>query len=181
VSSRWLKTRDNQGLGRLSVRGMIGESEWATIESSMKSMKRLRLSRSCGSAIAERHIGRKSASSPAPLNSGVSRTIQPGSSALCLLQPVVCPMSSVFCPPSALFFAFPSGSRLLYAVFSFRSFPCLSTKALNQDVKRNAARFPADFMFQINGEEAESLMRSRSRFVTLKRGYRDPSLLSGLL
>lgn len=43
----------------MSVRGMIGESELASIEFSTKLMKRLRLSRSCGSAIAERHIGRK--------------------------------------------------------------------------------------------------------------------------
>jgi hypothetical protein len=45
----------------------------------------------------------------------------------------------------------------------------VATKALNQAVKRNAAKFPPDFMFQINAEEAESLRRSRSQFVTLKR------------
>lgn len=31
------------------------------------------------------------------------------------------------------------------------------TKALNQAVKRNATRFPEDFMFQLTAEEAESL------------------------
>ncbi len=31
------------------------------------------------------------------------------------------------------------------------------TKVLNQAVKRNAGRFPADFMFQITEEEAEGL------------------------
>jgi hypothetical protein len=41
------------------------------------------------------------------------------------------------------------------------------TKALNQAVKRNAARFPEDFMFQLSAEEARSL---RSQFVTLNRG-----------
>jgi len=46
----------------------------------------------------------------------------------------------------------------------------VATKALNQAVKRNAAKFPSDFMFQITAEEAESLRRSRSQFVTLKRG-----------
>jgi hypothetical protein len=46
----------------------------------------------------------------------------------------------------------------------------VATKALNQAVKRNAAKFPPDFMFQIEAEEAESLRRSRSQFVTLKRG-----------
>jgi hypothetical protein len=37
------------------------------------------------------------------------------------------------------------------------------TKALNQAVRRNSPRFPADFMFQLTVEEANSL---RSQFVT---------------
>jgi hypothetical protein len=41
------------------------------------------------------------------------------------------------------------------------------TKVLNQAVKRNSARFPEDFMFQLRAEETRSL---RSQFVTLKRG-----------
>lgn len=43
-------------------------------------------------------------------------------------------------------------------------------KALNQAVKRNARRFPADFVFQLTLEEARELMHSRSQSVTLKRG-----------
>ena len=43
----------------------------------------------------------------------------------------------------------------------------VSTKVLNQAVRRNATRFPADFMFQLTGEEATAL---RSQFVTLKTG-----------
>ena len=43
----------------------------------------------------------------------------------------------------------------------------VTTKGLNQAVKRNAARFPADFMFRVTAEESRSL---RSQFVTLKRG-----------
>jgi len=43
------------------------------------------------------------------------------------------------------------------------------TKALNQAIKRNAVRFPPDFMFQLTKEEAETEFRSRSQFVTLKR------------
>lgn len=39
------------------------------------------------------------------------------------------------------------------------------TKVLNQAVRRNVTRFPADFMFQLTGEEATAL---RSQFVTLK-------------
>jgi hypothetical protein len=35
----------------------------------------------------------------------------------------------------------------------------VETKALNRAVKRNAERFPPDFMFQLSKEEAESLRR----------------------
>jgi hypothetical protein len=38
----------------------------------------------------------------------------------------------------------------------------VATKALNQAVKRNAAKFPPDFMFQITAEEAESLCFHRA-------------------
>ena len=41
------------------------------------------------------------------------------------------------------------------------------TKRFNEAVKRNAARFPADFMFRLTTEEAASL---RSQFATLKTG-----------
>ena len=44
------------------------------------------------------------------------------------------------------------------------------TKALNQAVKRNADKFPADFMFRLTLAEAEDILRSRSQIVTLKRG-----------
>jgi hypothetical protein len=43
----------------------------------------------------------------------------------------------------------------------------VSTSALNQAVRRNRKRFPADFMFQLNATEWESL---KSHFVTSKRG-----------
>ena len=43
----------------------------------------------------------------------------------------------------------------------------VSTKALNQAVKRNRNRFPEDFMFRLNADETRSL---RSQIVTLKRG-----------
>ena len=46
----------------------------------------------------------------------------------------------------------------------------VETKVLNQAVKRNAARFPADFMFQLTQEEHDDLVRLRSQIVTLKRG-----------
>jgi ORF6N domain. len=41
----------------------------------------------------------------------------------------------------------------------------VTTKVLNQAVKRNRTRFPMDFMFQLTAEEATSL---RSQIVTLK-------------
>lgn len=45
----------------------------------------------------------------------------------------------------------------------------VETKKLNQAVKRNIARFPKDFMFQLTKEEAET-SSSRSQNVTLKKG-----------
>jgi hypothetical protein len=46
----------------------------------------------------------------------------------------------------------------------------VETKVLNQAVRRNAERFPADFSFVLNTEEASALARLRSQTVTLKRG-----------
>jgi len=43
----------------------------------------------------------------------------------------------------------------------------VEVKALNQAVRRNIERFPEDFMFQLNADEAGSL---RSQTVTLKTG-----------
>ena len=44
----------------------------------------------------------------------------------------------------------------------------VTTRTLNQAVKRNLKCFPEDFMFQLAEEKAAEL--SRSQFVTLKRG-----------
>jgi hypothetical protein len=52
----------------------------------------------------------------------------------------------------------------------------VQTKVLNQAVKRNLDRFPEDFMFQLNEEEARIwwkhilAQRLRSQIVTLKQG-----------
>ena len=43
----------------------------------------------------------------------------------------------------------------------------MPTKQLNQQVRRNLKRFPADFMFQLTARDATSL---RSQFVTSKNG-----------
>jgi hypothetical protein len=47
-------------------------------------------------------------------------------------------------------------------------------KVLNQAVRRNTERFPADFMFQLTPTEAEALLRSQ--FVTSKDEAEDKSL-----
>jgi hypothetical protein len=43
----------------------------------------------------------------------------------------------------------------------------IETRRLNEQVRRNAERFPADFMFQLSGEEYASLI---SQFATSKPG-----------
>ncbi len=43
-------------------------------------------------------------------------------------------------------------------------------RALMQAVKRNAERFPPDFLFQLSPDEARALRSSRSQTVILKRG-----------
>jgi hypothetical protein len=43
----------------------------------------------------------------------------------------------------------------------------VTTKRLNEQVRRNLSRFPADFMFQLDGQEASAL---RSQFATSKKG-----------
>jgi hypothetical protein len=48
----------------------------------------------------------------------------------------------------------------------------VSTKALNQAVKRNESRFPADFMFRLSTSETAELNRSQS--VTGSQKHRDP-------
>ena len=46
----------------------------------------------------------------------------------------------------------------------------VETRVLNQAVKRNADRFPLDFMFRLTAEEAVTVLNSRSQFVILKQG-----------
>jgi hypothetical protein len=46
----------------------------------------------------------------------------------------------------------------------------VEVKRLNEQVKRNARRFPEDFMFALTDEEAAAVKRLRSQFATLKRG-----------
>jgi hypothetical protein len=46
----------------------------------------------------------------------------------------------------------------------------VETRALNQAVKRNADRFPDDFMFKLTMDEATLILASRSQIVILNRG-----------
>ena len=48
----------------------------------------------------------------------------------------------------------------------------VQTKAINQAVRRNSERFPADFMFQLSENEVAEL--NRSQFVTGSEKHRDP-------
>jgi len=51
----------------------------------------------------------------------------------------------------------------------------VTTKALNQAVKRNTGRFPEDFVFRLTQEEAQIL--NRSHFATGSQRHRDPRFL----
>ena len=50
----------------------------------------------------------------------------------------------------------------------------VETKALNQAVKRNPSRFPADFMFQLNKTEKNELVTNCDRFKSLKHATSEP-------
>lgn len=61
------------------------------------------------------------------------------------------------------------GQRVILAADLARIYG-VQTKALNQAVKRNAGKFPPDFMFQLTADEAKRIQDSRSQIVTLNRG-----------
>jgi ORF6N domain len=48
-----------------------------------------------------------------------------------------------------------------------------TTKRFNQQVRRNLARFPADFMFQLDAEEAQSLRLQIATLVPADKGSQD--------
>jgi chromosome condensin MukBEF ATPase and DNA-binding subunit MukB len=65
----------------------------------------------------------------------------------------------------------------------------VETKALNQAVKRNADRFPSDFVFRLSDDETKELVTICDRFPTLKHATSKPlafteqgvAMLSGVL
>ena len=50
----------------------------------------------------------------------------------------------------------------------------VSTRALNQGVKRNSKRFPDDFMFKLSKHEKDELVTVCDRFKTLKHSSVNP-------
>jgi hypothetical protein len=50
----------------------------------------------------------------------------------------------------------------------------VTTKRLNEQVKRNAKRFPEDFLFRLNRADVEAV--NRSQFATGSQKHRDPRL-----
>jgi len=53
----------------------------------------------------------------------------------------------------------------------------VSTKALNQAVKRNRRRFPSDFLMQLTEDEWAEIRNNRSQIVTGSQKHRDPHAL----
>ena len=62
-------------------------------------------------------------------------------------------------------------SRKVMLDFDLAELYGVPTKALNQAVTRNAARFPEDFMFRLSRAEAEAM--NRSQIVTGSQRHRD--------
>jgi len=50
----------------------------------------------------------------------------------------------------------------------------VTTKRLNEQVKRNRERFPSDFMFQLDEKEKSELVAKCDRFKTLKHSTANP-------
>ncbi len=63
------------------------------------------------------------------------------------------------------------GQRVMFD-FDLAEIYGVTTKQLNQQVKRNRQRFPEDFMFQLTAAEVEHL--NRSQIVTGSQKHRDP-------
>jgi hypothetical protein len=55
----------------------------------------------------------------------------------------------------------------------------VTTKRLNEQVKRNARRFPSDFLFKLTRDEAEAVARSRSQNATLITGKNRSQFATG--
>lgn len=56
----------------------------------------------------------------------------------------------------------------------------VEVKRLNEQVKRNAERFPQSFRFQLNDDEKQELVANCDRFETLKHASNSPFAFSKL-
>ena len=54
----------------------------------------------------------------------------------------------------------------------------VTTKRLNEQVKRNIARFPSDFMFQLNENEKNELVAKCDRFNNMKHSTVNPHVFT---
>jgi len=61
------------------------------------------------------------------------------------------------------------GMRVILAVDLAKLYG-IPTKRLNEQIRRNKARFPSDFMFQLTVDEWDGVVSLRSQFATLKKG-----------
>jgi len=61
------------------------------------------------------------------------------------------------------------GQRVILAADLARLYS-VPTKRLNEQIRRNLARFPSDFMFQLTASEHDGIQSLRSQIATLKRG-----------
>ncbi len=55
----------------------------------------------------------------------------------------------------------------------------VTTKRLNEQVKRNIERFPADFMFQLNENEKKEVVAKCDHLNTIKFSYVNPYVFTG--
>ena len=55
----------------------------------------------------------------------------------------------------------------------------VTTKRLNEQVKRNAKRFPPDFLFQLTRDESEAAAHSRSKIAALNGGTNRSQIATG--
>ena len=69
------------------------------------------------------------------------------------------------------------GQRVMIDVDLARLYE-VSTKALNQAVKRNISRFPDDFMFRLNKDEKNKLVTICDRFERLKYSTVNPNVFT---
>ena len=87
-------------------------------------------------------------------------------------------MENSLIQPDYKIFIFYFRGRKVMLDTDLASFYGVSTKALKQQVKRNIARFPEDFMFELSEDEKLELMATNERLAGLKFSYVSPLVFS---